>query len=319
MSDSLDHEATLAEGAWHPEVHAALLDLINGYGVNSEGYDPERPPLVVVDLDETLLINDLGEALLRYMVTRRQIHADRGFWNLIPDRLGREGVRSAYSAIAGRGDPEVKDTAAYRRYRAGLIGAYEALRSQDGSEAAYTFAARLLRGLHERTVGELVEAVLDHEFDRAVTNEEIPAGPPFAGLVVPVGLRVYREMLNLIELLETYGFETWIISAAAEPAVKAVARRLGLAEERALGTVLATQSGAMTDRIEDTVPVGEARLELFLDTVGRSPVLAIGDSMVDFELLENCEGISIVIDQGDELLAQHAEENGWLVQAPLTF
>ena len=71
----------------------------------------------------------------------------------------------------------------------------------------------------------------------------------------------------------------------------------------------------MTDRPVEPWPVGEGKLELFLDTVGRSPVLMIGDSMNDFELLENCEGLSVVIDKGDETLVERANEFGWAVQS----
>jgi len=52
--------------------------------------------------------------------------------------------------------------------------------------------------------------------------------------------------------------------------------------------------------------------------VGRSPILAMGDSMNDFQLLENCDGVSIVMDNGDEELVAAAHENGWMVQSQLS-
>lgn len=318
MTHPEQHEGGLPLGAWKPEVHAALLALINQHGINAAGYDPERPPLAVFDCDETLICNDLGEAMLRFMVTRRRFHADRGFWQLIPERYGRDAIQAAFSAIAGRSDVEVKDTAAYRRFRAGLIGAYEALRANDGLEAAYLFAARLLRGLHERSVAELVEDVLDYELDRPLSHEDIPPGPPFSGLQVPAGIRVYREMLNLLDVLDTYGFQTWIVSSSNAYVVRGLARRIDFPEDRVLGIELQSQSGMLTDRVVEPAPVGEGKLELFLDTTGRSPVLVIGDSMNDFELLENCEGLSVVMDRGDDDLLERARELGWLIQGPLT-
>ena len=36
--------------------------------------------------------------------------------------------------------------------------------------------------------------------------------------------------------------------------------------------------------------------------------------MNDFELLENCEGLSIVIDRGEEAIVEKAQEHNWLVQ-----
>ena len=91
--------------------------------------------------------------------------------------MGRDALQAAYKAVAGRSDAEVHDTAAYRRYRAGMLNAYENLRRVNFEEA-YIFAAQLLRGLHERTVSDLVEEVLDYELDRPLGSEDIASGPP---------------------------------------------------------------------------------------------------------------------------------------------
>ncbi len=326
MTETEQHEGGLVLGAWRPEVHQALLDVINKYGINSEGYDPARPPLVALDCDETLIHNDLGEAMMRFMITRRRLKTDRGFWYLIPDNLGRDAIQAAYKAVAGRADSEVRDTAAFRRYRAGMLNAYEWVRENEGLEAAYLFAARMLRGLHERTVADLVVEVLDYELGRPLGQEEVPPGPPFAGMVVPTGVRVYREMLNLIQMLKTYGFDTWIVTSSNAQIVRGLSKWLRLteegepliAEDHVLGIELTTQSGCYTDKPNEPIPAGEGKLEVFLDSAGRSPVLAIGDSMNDFEMLENCEGLAIVIDRGDEDLADKADDMEWMLQPPLS-
>lgn len=318
MTDPTQRGGSLPQGAWLPEIHQALVELLETHGVNSPNYDPERPPLAVFDCDETLIHNDIGEAMLRFMITRRRLKTDRGFWNIIPDRYGREAINAAYKAVAGRSDAEVNDTAAFRRYRAGMLNAYEAIRENEGLEAAYVFAARMLRGLHERTVAELVEEVIDYELGRPISHDDIPHGPPFSGLTVPTGIRVYQEMLELLHALNTHGFQTWIVSSSNIFVIRALARRLGHPEERVLGIDLVPQAGVYTDKVGEPVPVGEGKLELFLDTVGRSPVLVVGDSMNDFEMLENCEGLSIVIDKGDDELLEKAEELGWRVQPGLS-
>ncbi len=317
MSDIEEAEG-LAQGAWLPEIHSALVNLINEHGSRSPGYDPEHPPIAAIDCGETLICNDLGEAMMRYLVTRRKLNTDRGFWHVVPERMGRDALSAAYKAVAGRADAEVRDTAAYRRYRAGILNVYEGLRETEGAEAAALFAARMLKGLHERTVAELVEEVLDYELGRPLGQEDIPPGPPFGGLVVPTGIRVYHEMLELLQALETNGFQTWILSSANIYIVRALARRIGFPEDRVMGLELQMQAGSYTERPVDDVPVGEGKLELFLDTVGRSPLLAIGDSMADIDVLDNCEGLSIVMDRGDDELIERAEEREWPVQPSLT-
>lgn len=313
MTEPEQDEGILDRGAWDPAIHAALTELIKTHGITSPTYDPARPPLAVVDCDDTLIHNDIGEAMLRFMITRRRLKTDRGFWHVVPEKLGREAIMAAYKAVAGRSDNEVSDTAAYRRYRAGLIGAYETLRQTD-MESAYLFAAKILKGLHERTVAELVEEVIDYELDRQLSSEEIAHGPPFSGMVVPCGIRVHLEMLDLLRALDAHGFQTWIVSSSNAYVVKALARRINFPEERVLGIELQVQGGTMTDKAVEPWPIGEGKLELFLDTVGRSPVLVLGDSMNDFEMMENCEGIAIVIDKGDEEITEKATQMGWLVQ-----
>ncbi len=325
MTEPEQEEGALIRGAWLPEVHEALMDLIDRRGNHADGYDPARPPIVAIDLDGTLIFNDLGEAMLRYMVTRRRLNTDRGFWHTIPDGMGRDAIMAAYKAVAGRADSEVRDTAAYRRYRSGLLGVHEHLRVNEGDEAAATFACRVLRGQHERTVAELVEEVVDYELGRQLGHEDIMGGPPFAGLVVPTGIRVYREMLNLLHVLKTYGFETYLISSTNVYVARALSRWLRgeddeplVPEERVLGAELVSQSGVYTDRVLDGMPVGEAKLDLLLDNAGRSPVLAMGDSMDDFEMLENCEDVVVVMDSGREDVAEKAADMEWLLQPQLS-
>jgi len=317
---AVEESPLLPLGAWQPEVYNALLSLIDRYGLNSPGYDPERPPLAIFDCDGTLIHHDVGEAMMRFMITRRKLNTDRGFWqHLVPDRLGRDALNAAYKAVAGRQDNEVHDTAAYRRYRAGMMGAYHTLLETEGHDAAYSFAVRMLRGQLERTVTDLCEEVLEYELGRPLGQEDIAHGPPFSGLVVPTGIRVYIEMVELIGALENQGFQTWIVSASNIYVVKALARRIGFPEERVLGVELMTQGGRYTDRIIEPSPVGEGKLEMFLDLVGRSPVFVAGDSMNDLELMENCDDTCLVIDKGgdDEILGI-ADENGWLIQPPLS-
>ena len=66
MSEHQIDESVLPLGAWSPEVHQALVNLITTHGSMSPDYDPERPPLATIDCDGTLIFNDIGEAMMRY-------------------------------------------------------------------------------------------------------------------------------------------------------------------------------------------------------------------------------------------------------------
>ena len=121
-------------------------------------------------------------------------------------------------------------------------------------------------------------------------------------------------MLELIDVLHLYGFSVWIVSSSVAPAVKALGRQIDFPEDKILGIELETMGGRYTKSWRTQRLSEKANAKLFLDTVGRSPVLVIGDSMNDFELLENCEGLSIVIDRGEEAIVEKAQKHNWLVQ-----
>ena len=56
---------------------------------------------MAIDCDGTLIYNDIGEAMMRYMITRRKLSADRAFWNhVVPERMGRDALQAAYKAVA---------------------------------------------------------------------------------------------------------------------------------------------------------------------------------------------------------------------------
>lgn len=317
MTDNIHPEELLSEGAWRPEIRAALLDLITEHGIDSPRYDPEQPPLVTIDCDGTLLYNSLAEVIMRHMILRRRFRTDRNFWQAIPERLGRDALQAAYKAVAGRNDSEISEMAAFKRYRAGMFGAYETLLSESLAEASL-FAARMLRGLHERDIGEILDELIGTELDRPLGHEDIPAGPPFGALSLNTGIKLHVEVHELIRLLDANGFHIWLIDSVSVHAMRRLAKRIEFPEERVLGLEMQIQYGMLTERAADAVPVGEDKLELFLDTVGRSPVLALGDSMADYELLENSEGLALVVGERDEVLLEKAEEHGWLIQRELS-
>ncbi len=315
-----EHELgdALQEGAWLPEIYAALCETIEEHGNQGDHYNSRRPPIAVIGCDEALLHNDLAETIMRHVINRRLMKQDRGFWQLIPERSGREAISAAFRAVAGRSDGEISQTAAFRRYRAGMFNAYEAIRANEGVKNAYLFAARMLRGLHERNVTELTDEVLDIEFDRPLSQEDIPSGQPFPSLSVPTGLRFNLEILDLLRVLELNGFDTWICAASEVHIVRSLVRRINFPEDHVIGLELQQQNGNLGDRVVDSVPTGEGRLELFLDAAGRSPVLVVGGASVDRELMDNCEGLSVIIGEPDEATTNEANERNWKIQPVLS-
>ena len=305
----------LPPGRWLPEVRAAILQLLQEHGVGSAGYDPASPPLAVFDCDHTLIRNDVGEAVMRHMITHRRIRPTRRFWRQVPEDYSREPLAAAFTAMIGRSDGDVWETAAFRRYRAGMFQVYEHLCATD-IEAAYSFAASCLQGYSEADAMQLVDEIITQELSALIGYEEIVPGAPFPGLTTPTGLRIYEEMLQLVDVVKRAGFSPWIVSGSLTQSVQSIANYLGIAQSNVIGLSLKSNNGILSEQPADPITVGEGKLEAFLDAIGRSPVFAVGDSIHDAPLLENCEGLSIVIDRGDEELRGLAQEHQWLCQTP---
>ncbi len=308
----------LMTGVWVPEIYSALVHLIETQGVESEHYNADRPPLAVVACDNALLKNDLAVAVMNYVINHRLMKVDRNFWQAIPERLGRESLESAFRVIAGRNDDMITATAAYRRYRAGMLGSFGAIRRAEGLEAAYLFAARMLRGQSEEAVQQIANDTLKLEFARNLETELVPAGSPFPAVNLANGLRCTLEIFDLLRVLKANGFQTWLCSGAEIHVLEALANELSFPKEQLIGLKMHCANGHLGDKPKDSLPVGEGRLELFLDAAGRSPVLVLGSSMADFELMENCEGLSLVIGQEDEDLLREADAHQWMVQPDLS-
>ena len=96
MSDEHIEDGTLALGAWDPKVHEAIINLINSHGINSPNYDPERPPLAALDCDGTLICNDIGEAMLRFLDAQLLVEALEGSLEEVTVRLESGSTTMAF-------------------------------------------------------------------------------------------------------------------------------------------------------------------------------------------------------------------------------
>ena len=118
MTENAEMQIDLMLGAWRPDVHALWSPPKNTVSIAQIRSRP--PPARSHDCDGTLH-NDVGEAMMRYMVTRRLIQSDRGFWGSSLERMAATPSMLLIRRWRPR-DSEVYDTAAYRRYRAGHLG-----------------------------------------------------------------------------------------------------------------------------------------------------------------------------------------------------
>jgi HAD superfamily phosphoserine phosphatase-like hydrolase len=103
------HPPILSTGRWEPRIRASLEDMIASYGLGSEGYDRQRPPVATFDWDHTSIQGDIQEAVLHWLDAR-----DGGRRSQVYEHMAAEvGKPTAYQwaaeIVAGLYELEVRE------------------------------------------------------------------------------------------------------------------------------------------------------------------------------------------------------------------
>jgi phosphoserine phosphatase len=155
---------------------------------------------------------------------------------------------------------------------------------------------RALAAAGEKGLVEVVKAthtgMTVDEFDKAARDWLATARHP--KLNRPYTECVYQPMLELLAYLQASGFKTYIVTGGTTELVRAFAERVyGVPPEQVIGTTFKTryevrdgkpalvilpEVDLVNDRAGKPVGIGRA--------IGRRPVIAVGNSDGDFEMLE---------------------------------
>ncbi|MBI5882044.1 MAG: hypothetical protein HZB91_02950 [Elusimicrobia bacterium] len=310
---------SLAPGRWLPKNKERLERLIAEHGRGGTAWDPSRPPLATFDWDNTVIRNDIGEAVFFHAIREMRFKFELGdrFWDLIPERYGREELRSAVASLTGLPLEQAKHTPQYRRYRKLFHRMYEEIKRDGASlNIDYGWLVQLMVGFTEPELQGLSDEVIALETGRPLGTELVSESDNDPDPVqVPTGIRIYPEMADLVSRLIAMGWEVRIVSATAEQVVARFAARLGIPLGRVHGARVRLAAGVLTTELtQRTWRQGKA--DVILREAGRPSELAGGDSNSDREMLALSRGERLVIDLGREPLRSEALSQGWLLQPP---
>lgn len=221
-------------------------------GRHSPGYRRERPPVVTFDMDNTLLKNDFGDALVFWALRHDKVlQPPRKDWRLVNHHLTQEGIAALGAACGSAAEPgqplptsrseicatEIATIYIHEKTTAGrpAFGSFDPRRMQP----AYAFGAQLLGGHTKAGVRSYAAAALD----------EALASPP--GSTQSVGrvggllrwIRIYDQQRDLIGALRENGFDVWIVSASPQAGAEIGGERLGIAKDHVIGTRLIEREG----------------------------------------------------------------------------
>lgn len=249
-------------GNWAVATYSRLLRFIEFNGVTSPTYDPQRPPYVVFDWDQTSIINDTEESLFRYQIENllyrmtpevfaQAIRKDLpktpfsdSFRNAAGESVNidliGEDLDTAYKFLynnykgfdAGgtKSLEEIRTTQEFIDFRAKLAWLLEAIYGTFSVDVGYPWLLYLFSGM---TV-EQVQSIAEKSIDSALTDkletytlsssQSLPTKTGYISLGgYKRGLRTLPEISNLMNVLRAHGIQVYVCTASLDNVIRVFA------------------------------------------------------------------------------------------------
>lgn len=260
---------------------------------------------LALDFDNTCIEGDTGELLHLYLSEQLAWDLPRFAEQIAPE--DGQGELKALIDAYHHGEP----------VREALVDAlmvtFPRRLRREGALRTYTWATALHAGQEVQELQRHARAMLERESQRPRTAETF-GGPHNESLTIMRGIRSRLALGALIDEAKAQGLCPWVISATNEWTVQVAAEDLGVPAARVLGNRSVVREGRITHERDAPVTWRHGKVQAYERYVSGSepPVLAVGDSWTDFELLEFAED-AILIDRGDAPLREEARSRGWAV------
>jgi phosphoserine phosphatase len=336
----------LRSPGWAGTNREDILHWIDSRGCASPSYDARRPPIALFDWDNTLIKNDVGDALTFYALTHDRILRPAS-WKDTSLFLTDAGAAALATACEAGPAGEPLPTSTNTRCADEIFAIYDTLKTTTGADAFAGYNARQLQPAYAWTVQLLAGHTPDEV--RALTLEAVESqlSAPY-GATQTVGshrdvvawLRFYEPQRELIAALLSRGYDVWVITASPQIAIETLAPRVGIQPSHVIGLRALLANGKLTARLEGCGSVADSSDALipyidgkrcwvnkivFDDRTSRAierrsddmrQLFAAGDSDSDTEFVRDAR-YKLVIDRHKAQLMCLAQENAndsWRIQ-----
>jgi phosphoglycolate phosphatase-like HAD superfamily hydrolase len=340
-------------GRWLPDNRERLNALIQDVGIASPAFDPRNRPVAVFDWDNTLVKNDLGDATFFWMLRHDKVLQPAGKdWSTTSRHLTAEARAALTSACDLAGEPgQPLRTSDHPACADELVSIYSSGKTRAAQAAwdkqvtltlntSYAWVAQLQAGYTPEEVrGFARSAYAENAFNPVGTTQTVGS---VTGLAYHV--RVYEEMVDLVETMQDNGFDVWVLTASPQFVIDAVSEQLiGVKPNRVVGIRSVTDAqGRLTAHLQGCGPVADGDDTLITYDQGkrcwinkaiyhqpveqqlaRQPderqrqVFAAGDSDTDLAFMQDATRLKLVLNRNKVQLMCNAYANArgtWLVQ-----
>lgn len=309
--------ARLLPGRWTPEARAALEGFLAARGKSAPGYDAAKPPVAVLPWSDALVSGDPAELVFLRLISRVELKFDDALWEVVPITYGRQSARAAYEQFIHVSSATWPSQPSYHQYRKALLGSYIELCRGVGRKECRSYLARLWAGFRETEAEDYARAALAEEKSRPASVESVSAeeGDP-SPINIRRGMRLLPHMRDLVAKLRAAGVDVWVIDDVPQQTLLAACADYGVDPSRVAGVLNAPDGARLSAAVLKPVPLRGGKAEIARKALGRAADLVIGRDVSDLELLQDGQGVRIVL-AGDPALEKAAAERGWIVQPAL--
>ncbi|MFE9574577.1 haloacid dehalogenase-like hydrolase [Streptomyces sp. NPDC006692] len=349
--------ATLpATPAWCGDNRERLQRIINAYApcaqptpssrsAGKAGGRTSTPPVAVFDWDNTVVKNDVGDALF-YWILRNDKVLRPARWSSLNRYLTPAADRALsgacnVSAPVGMPLPTAGDTACADQIYAVYHGT-----TTDGA-AAFSGYNHQLMSPSSAWVAQLLTGHTSAQITSYAARARAQALSALVGTTWQVGthqvtgwVRYYAQQRDLIHTLQRDGFAVWVASASPQLDVQVWAAGLGIPDHRVIGIQSLYTHGRQSAHLRGcgNVPDGADSVLTYVSgkrcfinqdvfgirgaaafrpaPPGKRPVLAAGDSSTDVVFVSDAIGAHLAINRNNTQLMCQAYDNAdgkWLI------
>lgn len=238
---------------WYGKNAEYLNEFIAAYGADERRFKPAgAKPVALFDWDNTIIKNDIGDAMLYYMLNNDKVLQPPGKnWRITSPYLTADAVVALHAAcdeLAVEGQP--LPTASNPACADEIFRIYDVERTTSGKaafagydyrrmEPAYAWAVQLQAGYTPAQIRAFADVVIKLNLNNPIgATQTVGSNQGLSSYI-----RVYDQIKDLIGTMQDNGFDVWISSASAQPVVEKFAEYVNVASDHVIGVRLLTDGG----------------------------------------------------------------------------
>lgn len=335
--------AFAAETGWHGDNLQKIKRFIKESGKSSPSYDAAKKPVAVFDWDNTVVKNDVGDAVLYWMLSRDLVKKPSDWKRTSPYLTA--SAASALEKDCEKGTSGFIPTGKNTRCADVIVSIYAQGQLPDGTQAwdnrydgnllnpSYAWNVALMAGYTPEEIRKMAGKAI-----KSNLGSKEGAVQKIGSKEFPAWMRVYARMAELITELKENGFDVWIVSASCQYIVEAFAGRVGVNSDHVIGIRPVLREGRIDYGLEacGSNPAGGGTLSTYrqgkrcwinkvifgekdpgLMLNNPSPVVfGAGDADTDIFFLKDASGLRLAINRNRREIMCNAYANAdgrWLI------